>query len=131
MYSTMEAADALGISSKRLDNILTGPARPLIPPGINGRSRTIQLVVIEIIAIALLLERDLGISMSRGLTLASEFIREPTTDIAIGSLGSLHFDVARLKSILQNALNDVLDGQSRPKRGRPSHARKKKRGASL
>ena len=131
MYYTSEAADALGISAKRLDNILTGPARLLVPQGINGRSRTIQLTVIESLAIALLLERDLGISIGRGLALAAQLLREPTTDIAIGALGSLHFDVARLRSVLQNALTDVLDGQSRPKRGRPSHAVKKKRGASL
>ena len=131
MYTTTEAADALGISSKRLDNILTGPGRSLLPPGVNGRSRTIQLVVLELIAIALLFERDLGISMGRGLTLATELVREPTTGIAIGSLGSLYFNVARLKSILQNALNDVLDDRRRPKRGRPSRTGKKKRGASL
>ena len=107
MYYTSEAADALGISAKRLDNILTGPARLLVPQGINGRSRTIQLTVIESLAIALLLERDLGISIGRGLALAAQLLQRPTTDIAIGALGSLHFDVARLKSVLQNVLTDV------------------------
>lgn len=131
MYSTAETADALGISAKRLDNILTGPASSLVPTGRNGRSRTIPLVVIESLAIALLLERDLGISVSRGLTLADQLARKPADGIAIGALGSLHFDVARLKSILQNALSDVVDGRTRPKRGRPSRAEMKKRGASL
>ena len=131
MFSTGEAADALGVSTKRLDNVLTGPGRLLIPTGRNGRSRMISTDVVETVAIALLLERDLGISVSMGLVVARRFVLGKTGAIPVGTLGSLHFDMVRLKSVLQTALSAVIDNRIQPRRGRPRGGTKKKRGASL
>ena len=129
MFSTGETAEALGVSAKRLDNIITGAARTLIDVGTNGRSRTITQNVVERLAVALLLERDLGVSIRQGIALASQLVASPDGSITVGSLGSLQFDVDRLRSVLRNALGDAVDGQDRPRRGRPTIPTKKKRGA--
>lgn len=131
MYTTAEAADSLGIKPKRLDNILTGPGRALVPIDRNGRSRALGQEIIESIAIALLLERDLGISIARGLITARELIADTNSSVPVGTLGSLHFDVAKLRLVLTNALGDAVEDRNRPRRGRPSLAERKKRGASL
>jgi hypothetical protein len=130
MYSTAESAGALGISAKRLDNLLTGPARSLVPKNGNGRSRELSVELVELLAISLLLRRDLGIPIIRALELARALIAEPDHQIQIGALGSLHFDVTALRSVLQNALSDVIEDSLRPRRGRPPRSTMKKRGAS-
>ena len=131
MYSTIEVAEALAITPKRLDNILTGPGRQLVPRGVNGRSRTIQLETVEALAIALLLARDLGVSVSRAIALVRKLTTGPADGISIGRLASLRFDIVRLRSVLQNALGDVLEDRSQPRRGRPPGGTKRKRGTSL
>ena len=131
MYSTAEAADALGISAKRLDNILVGPARELVPAGVNGRSRSIRPETIELIAVALLLSRDLGVAFAGGIDLAGKISTSDDGVVPVGTLGSLHFDLGRLRSVLQNALGDAVEDRLQPRRGRPPTLPKKKRGASL
>src|SRR6267154_1255668 len=127
MYSTAETALALGIGEKRLDNLLTGPARPLVPKKGNGRSRELSAESVELIAIALLLRRDLGAPVARALQLAASLVASPGQCAPIGTLGSLHFDVAALRSVLQNALSDAIEDSVRPRRGRPRLPAKKKR----
>jgi hypothetical protein len=131
MYSTSEVADALGISIKRLDNIMTGPGRLLVKPGQHGRSRAIPADVIERLALALLLGRDLGIPLIRAISVASQLTKDPAGSVPVGSLGRLSFDVTRLRSVLEHALTDVVENRVQPRRGRPPLESKKKRGASL
>lgn len=129
MFSTGEAAEALGVSKKRLDNIMSSAGRVLVNKGTNGRSRALNQDVVERLAVALLLERDLGVAMPRAIALASELVASPAGSIAVGSLGSLHFEIDRLRSVLRNALGDAVDGRDRPQRGRPPIPATKKRGA--
>ena len=128
IYSTAEAAAAIGIEAMRLDNILTGPGRHLIDRGSQGKMRAISPGVIEVVAIALLLERDTGIRIAPALRLAEAIRDSPDGVVPIGRLGSLRFDVTRLKSLIQDALADAVDGPVAPRRGRPP---KTKRGASI
>src|SRR5438445_12037532 len=100
MYSTTEAAEALGIGAKRLDSRLPGPARSLVPIRGNGRSRELSLETVELLAIGLLLSRDLGTPVAKALQLAGLLAASPGNPVPIGTLGSLHFDVAALRSVL-------------------------------
>ena len=130
IYTTLEAAAAIGIEPKRLDNILTASGRHLIGRGAQGKARTIGADVIELVAIALLLERDTGLRIGPALRMASAIRASPDGTIPIGRLGSLRFDVTRLKSLIQDALADAVEGPAAPRRGRPPGSPKAKRGAS-
>lgn len=130
IYTTTEAAAAIGVDQKRLDNILTASGRHLIGRGAQGKARTIGADVIELVAIALLLERDTGLRIGPALRMASAIRASPDGTIPIGRLGSIRFDVIRLKSLIQEALADAVEGPAAPRRGRPPGSSKAKRGAS-
>jgi len=131
VYSTAQAAEALGVTPKRFDNLLSGPGRKIVAPGRHGLSRSISIEAIEIFALALLLERDLGSRLERAVEIAAELRKEPAHDVAVGALGALRYDVPRLRYVLQNALADALENRLQPRRGRPPTIKTIKRGASL
>ena len=58
--TTTAAAATLGVDTKALDNILSREASHLVPRGARGKSRRISAHVLELVAVALLLKRDLG-----------------------------------------------------------------------
>ena len=62
MYSTEAAALALGVDSKTLDNFITRAGRALVPQGRRGLDRQIDERALLIIAVAMLLGRDLGVA---------------------------------------------------------------------
>lgn len=73
----------------------------------------------ELLAITLLINRDTGAPLKRALELARRVVASTDGSIALGGLGSLGFDLTRLKRLLQEALADALDDHVAPRRGRP------------
>ncbi|HVT37862.1 MAG TPA: hypothetical protein VHE78_02345 [Gemmatimonadaceae bacterium] len=118
-FSTATAAHALGIDRKVLDNLLTREAKALVGAGRRGKERRISFVVLEQIALALLLKRDLGVSLAKGLELATAIAQSPSGEIAVGSLGSLRYEHSGLRSPLEAALADALEEVAPLRRGRP------------
>lgn len=117
--STVSAAAAIGIDRKALDNALAREGRSLILAGRQGRSRQIPVAALERIAVAFVLNRDLGVSIAKGLELAERVLAAPSEPIAIGSLGALTFDVARFRRTLELAVDEALESVAEPPRGRP------------
>ena len=117
--STVSAAAALGVDRKVLDNALAREARSLVLSGRRGRSRQIPIAALERIAIAFVLNRDLGVTVAKGLELAEQVVAAPAAPIAIGSLGTLTFDVPRLRETLEAAVGEALESVAEPARGRP------------
>ena len=117
--STASAAVALGVDRKVLDNILTRECRSIILTGRRGRSRQIPVAVLEHVAVAFILNRDLGVSIARGFELAEVLFASPSSPVPIGSLGALTFDVARLRRTLELAVDEALESVAEPARGRP------------
>jgi hypothetical protein len=118
--TTRAAALALGVERKVLDNILAREARAFVDAGSRGRSRRIDFEALERIAIALILGRDLGVPLTRGLELAEEIMRTPgNLELAIGTLTTLRFDTERLHRALEAATADALEEYVPPRRGRP------------
>ena len=117
--STDAAASALGVDRKALDNALAREARPLIGQGRRGRTRQIPLPVLERLAIAFVLTRDLGVGLAKGLDLAEQLIIADGAPVPFGSLGELSFDSARLRRALERSIGDVLESTAEPFRGRP------------
>lgn len=117
--STQSAAAALGVERKTLDNILAREARRFFQNGRRGRSRRIPISVLERVAVALILNRDLGIPVGRGLELAGNFLAEDSSPIAAGTLTTIAFDVERLRKTLERSVDDALESMAEPIRGRP------------
>jgi hypothetical protein len=120
--TTATAAVALGVDRKSLDNILAREARHLLPDGRQGRSRRLPVATLETLAIALILNRDIGIPVSKGIDLAESLRKAPNQEIGIGRLGKLHFDVAGLRPSLSAAIDEAIEEVHPRRRGRPPSA---------
>ena len=108
--STVSAAVALGVDRKTLDNALAREASSLV---------LIPIAALERIAVAFVLNRDLGVSVAKGLELAELVFAKPSSPVAIGSLATLTFDVSRLRRTLELAIDEALESVAEPARGRP------------
>jgi hypothetical protein len=117
--STYLSATVLGVDRKILDNVLAREARSLIRIGRRGRSRRIPIDALERVAIALILNRDLGVSVAKGLELADRVLDSPASPVMVGSLGALTFDVPRLRAALELSIAEALESVGQRPRGRP------------
>jgi hypothetical protein len=117
--TTDAAAVALGVDRKTLDNVLAREGRSLISVGSRGRSRRIPVDVLEVVAVAMVLNRDLGVSVAKGLELAARVVAAPTLPVQVGSLSSVTFDLGRLRLALDVSISDALESTAEPTRGRP------------
>jgi hypothetical protein len=76
--------------------------------------------VLERIAVAFILNRDLGVSIARGLEIGGQLAASPSSSVAVGSFGQLTFDVERLRKTLELSIDEALESVAEPIRGRPS-----------
>ncbi len=129
MYSTAVAAGALGIAPRELDNLVNRYCRDSVPARRQGSSRAIDGATVERLAVALLLRRDLRIPFERGWSLADALLTDVKHQSAFGSLGTIAFDVPRLRAVVRQALADSVAGEAPARRGRPPV--RNKRGAPL
>jgi hypothetical protein len=118
-FSSLLSADVLGVSRKRLDNVLIALGKEIAPRGRQGKSRSFSVDQLELLALVLLLQRDLGVSSSRALDLARTLKASEFGVAPLGTLASLHFDMDRLRSVLQQALAGAVEDHVAPRRGRP------------
>lgn len=117
--STRTAAIALGVAPKQLDNVLAREAKALLGRGSRGRERRIPFVALERVAIALILNRDLGVSVARGLELATRLHADPQSEeVPVGSLAAVRFDVSRLRRALESAVGEAIEEEAPARRGR-------------
>ncbi|MBI1809416.1 MAG: hypothetical protein HYR75_05905 [Gemmatimonadetes bacterium] len=126
--TTSTAAAALGVPVKTLDNVLTRRPRALAPAGRRGRRRQLSFQALEHVAIALLLQRDLGTPIETALRLARALVAGDGHH-AIGSIGVLRLDLARLRASLERSVAVALEETALPRRGRPAGSTHKKSGA--
>jgi len=119
ILSTDTSAAALGIDRKTLDNMLAREGRSLIGAGSRGRSRRISVDALERIAVALILNRDLGVSIAKGLALAEQVVGSPSSQVIVGSLSTLTFDLPRLRKALERSIDEALESVAERTRGRP------------
>jgi hypothetical protein len=113
------AAEVLGVTRKRFDNALFALRDRLELHGRQGKAREISLNQLELLAVVLLLQRDLGISLGDAFPLARTLVGSESGVAKLGVLGSLHFDMPRLRSVLQQALAGTVEDYVAPLRGRP------------
>ena len=118
--TTATAAAAIGVSRKRLDNILAREARRLLPAGRHGRSRRVSIAVVEVIGLGLVLSRDLGSPISKSLGLAERLLASSGNGVlGLGTLGHLAFDVVKFRRAIEHAVAESIEQTPTPSRGRP------------
>src|ERR1035437_28305 len=117
--STDVSAAALGVDRKTLDNVLARDGRSLLATGTRGRSRRIPTETLERVAVALILNRDFGVSIARGFALAEQIFESPALPIAVGSLSALAFDLPKLRHALEYSVSEALESVAERTRGRP------------
>ena len=117
--TTLAAAATLGVDPKALDNILSREGSHLVPRGARGKGRRIPVHVLELVAIALILKRDLGIPIARGLDLATRLCDSVSGEIPFGRFGTLHFNINPLQAAIQQSIADIVEQTVPPERGRP------------
>ena len=117
--TTDVAAAALGIERRKLDNVLSREGRSLIGVGCRGRSRRIPMRVVEHVALALVLGRDLGMGVARALDLAGRILESPGSRVSVGSISMLECDVERLRVALELSVAEALESVAERTRGRP------------
>src|SRR5471032_841254 len=83
------------------------------------RSRRIPIPALERISIALILNRDVGITIARGLEVAEKILGGASQHLQLGPLATLAFDVAKLRAALERSIEDALESVAEPTRGRP------------
>jgi hypothetical protein len=123
MISTQLAAAVLGVSARRLDNLIVHAGRSAVPAGRSGSSRSMSLEIVERFALAMLLQRDLDLTLLKSMELAEQ-LQLDSGAVQLGVLGSLRFDMTRLRSVLQQALASAIEEHAVPSRGRPRKERK-------
>lgn len=123
--TTSAAAAVLDVEPKSFDNILSREGKQLIKQGNSskqGMRRRIDSALLVPFAIAITLQRELGVPIARGLEIGAKFLDPDCPSVALGQLGVLSFDLSALRSRLSNDLADVLEQTAVPKRGRPARA---------
>lgn len=126
--TTSTAASVLGVPRKSLDNILVAHARHFPVRGKQGRSRRISYRLLERIAVALVLSRDLRAPFGPSLAIADAII-QGDGEHTPGSFTSVQVDLSALRATLSRAITTALEETSRPRRGRPPRNRENERGA--
>ena len=129
MYSTLDVAIALGVDHRRLDNLIVRYCRDVVPAGQRGSSRKISDKIVDRLAVALLLNRDLGTPFDLGWLLSEQIEAAKDGRVQFGALGTLEFDLPRLRAVVRGALADAVQDRPPVRRGRP--VVNKNRGAPL
>lgn len=125
MYiTTAAAAAALDLDLKSIDNILSREGKHLIRRGKQGLRRRIDDDALAPIAIAIVLKRELGVPLARGLEIGGYLLESGSSNIAVGQLGTLSFDIDALQSHLTTILAEVLEQTALPIRGRPPRSQR-------
>lgn len=119
MYSIDTAASAIGVSTRRLDNFLRRQLGDVVVKGAQGRARTIPHGAVERAAVAMILVRDLGCSPAKAVALATRLIENSSSELPIGTLTTLGFDLRRLRLVLDQTLADAVETATPSRRGRP------------
>ncbi len=84
---------------------------------------------LEQIAVALVLIRDFGASVTNAMAIAASVI-DGSGQYRVGAIGALQIDLHAVRSSLHHSIALALEEVPTPRRGRPLRGPKDKRGAS-
>jgi hypothetical protein len=126
MHTTRLVAAIIGVSPKAVDNAISRYGRSLVAAGSRGAERHISDHVVEVLAVAFLLQRDAQMPLAAAIEVAPRVLAAPGESVSLGSIVALQVDVPRLREAIHRAAADAAEQAPSVRRGRPPKA---KRGA--
>jgi len=117
-YTIATAALALGTSTKWLDNVLSHNRVPGVSQERQGVSRRLTVEGLLVLALSVLLIRELGVPTAKAIALAEELAKNEGRHEARRGL-SVNVDLASFRLGLLEKLENAVEVAPVPRRGRP------------
>ena len=123
LYNTAICAEALAVTPKWLDNLLSHH-HPLdnphnLPPTRQGVARRLSTEVIEVIAVARVLSEHTGIPIGTALRIARDLCAAQHARIDLSPAIAITIDLPQLRNDLSTRLARAMEITPQPQRGRP------------
>jgi hypothetical protein len=117
-YTIATAALALGLPTKWLDNVLSHNKVLGIRQARQGVARRFSIDGLLVLAIAVLLIQDLGLSTPRAIALAEHIAKNDGRYDSLRGI-TLQFDLSAFQARLLERLESAVEIAPLPQRGRP------------
>jgi hypothetical protein len=123
VYDVAALAEALETDSRQIDNLLSRNEIAGVDRRARGVTRRVALDAAITIRIALELSRVLQVPSAHALRVAARLAADGLAGFAIGSHGTLQFDLAELRVSTLERLDSAVETVGRRSRGRPATKR--------
>jgi hypothetical protein len=110
---------AANADAKWIDNLLSHFELPGVDGGRQGVARRLSLRGIYHVALVRRLTRDLGVSMTAGVSLAGQLLETDAVHVEVGPNLSLHLDRRAFERDIERATHDAAESLAPARRGRP------------
>lgn len=118
-YHAEIARHAANVDPKWVDNLLSHFDIPGVDGGRQGAVRRITLDGIYHVALIRRLNRDLGVSVSAAVTLASRLLASESARETVGPWVELRVDRGALEHEIDRRVSEAVEASTPPRRGRP------------
>jgi len=117
-YTVATAALALGVATKWLDNILSHHRLQGVSQAKQGVARRLSFDALILLAIAIVLIRDLELPASKALMVATQ-LRQSQGTVALPGGVQIRIDIQQITTVLLERLEHAVEIAPLPRRGRP------------
>ena len=119
IYDVAALAEAFEVDERQLDNLLSRNEIAGVERRARGVTRRVTLDAAVAIRVALELTNGLRVPSAHALRIAARITANPPEEVAVGSYGSLRFDVATIRGSTLERLDSAVEAVGRRRRGRP------------
>jgi hypothetical protein len=123
LYHVEIARHAAGADPKWVDNLLSHFSVPGVESARQGVARRITLSGVYHVALIRRLNRELGVSVSSAVALASRLLASDSARASVAPGLELHIDRSALERDVDRRVSESVESSSRPRRGRPPRRR--------
>ena len=118
-YNVSAVAEAVGLTEKQLDNLLSRNALPGVERKARGVSRRISVDAAVTIHLASQLADAMRLPVAAALEMASELQTSTHQVVSVGEFVSLQADIGALRNATLVRLDAAVEAVGRRRRGRP------------
>jgi hypothetical protein len=123
VYHVEIARHAADADPKWVDNLLSHFSVPGVENARQGVARRVTLSGVYHIALIRRLNRELGLSVSSAVALASRLLASDAARASVAPGPELHIDRSAFERDVDRRVSESVESSSRPRRGRPPRRR--------
>jgi len=123
VYHVEIARHAADADPKWVDNLLSHFSVPGVENARQGVARRVTLSGVYHIALIRRLNRELGLSVSSAVALASRLLASDAARASVAPGLELHIDRSAFERDVDRRVSESVESSSRPRRGRPPRRR--------